>query len=71
MLFGDVDFRGEAPMVLFNNSKPMLAIRTYKPSILLDSKKGITVPISFFGINEDSLLSNVIEIKDLKKEFHI
>ena len=63
MLFGDVDFRGEAPMVLFNNSKPMLAIRTYKPSILLDSKKGITVPISFFGINEDSLLSNVIEIK--------
>ncbi|MCQ2753785.1 MAG: hypothetical protein MJ231_01925 [bacterium] len=62
MLFGDVDFKGETPMMLFNNSKPMLAIKTYKSSILLNKTKGITVPIAFFGINEDSLLSNVVEI---------
>jgi hypothetical protein len=36
-----------------------LQIGTYKPSYNIDLKKGITVPYSALGINEDSLLQNV------------
>lgn len=37
-------------------------IGTYKPQFLLDSKKGITAPYAFMGIDEDSLLENVEKI---------
>lgn len=36
-----------------------LEIENYRPAYLLDSEKGISVPYSMFGINEDSLLRNV------------
>jgi hypothetical protein len=36
-----------------------LVINSYHPSYLLDAHKGITIPYSAFGINEDSLLKNV------------
>lgn len=37
----------------------LLEIGTYRPSFVLNSKSGITVPYSMFGLNEDVLLSNV------------
>ncbi len=36
-----------------------LQIGTYRPSYILSATRGITVPYSMFGLNEDILLSNV------------
>lgn len=36
-----------------------LTIDTYKPTCLLDSKSGITIPYTYMGIDEDALLSKV------------
>ncbi|MDE6139302.1 MAG: hypothetical protein K2F57_07510 [Candidatus Gastranaerophilales bacterium] len=36
-----------------------LEIGTYRPSYILSSNSGITIPYSMFGLNEDILLSNV------------
>ncbi|MCM1338941.1 MAG: hypothetical protein NC191_04660 [Muribaculaceae bacterium] len=40
-----------------------LSISNYRPTYLLEQKRGIAVPYSMFGINEDKLLSNVGEIR--------
>ncbi len=40
-----------------------LEIANYKPSYLVNSKSGMAVPYSMFGINEDALLKNVKVIK--------
>lgn len=49
------------PVERTSNGK--LIIDSYKPSFLANEKSGITIPYSMMGINEDSLLKNVKEIK--------
>lgn len=41
------------------NENNLLSIGTYRPVYMLNAKKGIAIPYSMFGINEDKLLQNV------------
>ena len=44
---------------IMSDSDGKLTIDTYKPQFLLNKKSGISVPYSFLGIDEDSLLKDV------------
>ena len=46
-----------------HKSDNTLEIETYKPIYVADKQKGITIPYSMMGIEEDVLLRNVSKIK--------